>query len=972
MMTSRLHAVALFCAMAFGVTGAFAQGVQTGTIRGAIAAVDGSLLPGATVTITSTSLQGERHTVTESHGAFTFPALPAGDYVVDIVMPGMTSARRQVALPLGGSADVDVRLEVARVSETVDVTGRTVSAPAGPAVAANYRHAEIEALATPRTLTGIAALAPGVTQNGPNAQPTEGQGQVVINGALAYDNAFLLNGVDVNDNIFGWPQNLFVEDAIQETQVLTSGISAEYGRFSGGVINAVTKSGGNTLSGSYRANFSNDAWSTETPYEASRSISRRSRLNTVHEFTLGGPVEKDRLWFFLSGHLQRLNTGATLPYTGTVYDTTDSNRRGEAKVTATVKPGHTLQASALANPREQRNQANFSGGLSTIDPAALSDKRRPNHLLAANYKGAVSSRVLVEGQYSEQQFSTDLGGGTSNAIVDSPFLSFDFTRQYNAPFFDRSDPDGRNNRQVTGSVRYFSGSHDLKVGAEWFRSNKVGGNGQSATGYVFFTDYATDGAGAPLYDAGGRLMPMFVPGATQVFHYLASRGAELNVDNSSLYAQDHWRVNGHVAADLGVRIEHVGSSAPATAQAVSTGRAVPRLALSVDPRANGALVVHGTYGQYSGRYSDALLSANSPVGHPGEIDGVYVGPAGQGRDFAAGFDPANYDYDGIYASFPSANVSFADDFASPLTHELTAGTSLALGRSGSAQATYIWRRTTNLIEDYIDLSTGTTHIEQDHVDMIVSNRVYANSDTAFRAYQGLLFQARYPVSRDWTVSGHWTVQLKNEGNYEGEASGQIITSAAGDYPEAFTEAQHYPTGRLASFQRHKVDVWSIYALHFGRFGDASLSGLWRYNSARVYSLRAANQPLTSIQATMLADVGYVDAPSAQSIYYAAPGSESFAGYGTVDLSATYDVPVVRSLRPWVKVDLFNALNNQKVISWNTTIRPDASAPRDALGIRTNYVAGPLFGQPTGPGNYPAPFGGQTGGRTLRMAVGFRF
>lgn len=971
-MTTRVHAVALLCAMGFGVTGALAQGVQSGTIRGTVAAVDGSVLPGATVTISSTALQGERRTTTESHGVYSFPALPPGDYLVDVAMPGMSPARRPVTLPLGGSADVDVALGVARVSESVQVTGRATSGSPGPSVAANYRHAEIEALATPRTVTGIASLAPGVTQNGPNAQPTEGQGQVVINGALAYDNAFLLNGVDINDNIFGWPQNLFVEDAIEETQVLTSGISAEYGRFSGGVINAITRSGGNSLSGSYRANFSNDAWSTETPYEASRGISRRSRLNTVHEFTLGGPVEKERVWFFLSGRLQRLNTSGTLPFTGIVYDTTDINRRGEAKITATVKPGHTLQASALANPREQRNQANFSGGLSTIDPAALSDKRRPNHLLTANYKAALNSRVLVEGQYSEQQFATDLGGGSSSAIVDSPFLSFDFSRQYNAPFFDRADPDGRNNRQVAGSVRYFGGHHDVKVGAEWFRSSKVGGNGQSATGYVFFTDYATDSAGAPVYDGAGRLMPLFVPGATQVFHYLASRGAGLNVDTRSIYAQDHWRVNPHVAADLGMRIEHVASSAPMTEQAVSTGRAVPRLAVSIDPRASGAVVFNATYAQYSGRYSDALLSVNSPVGHPGEIDGVYVGPAGQGRDFAAGFDPANYDYDGIYASFPSANVSFADDVSSPLTHELTAGTRLTLGGTGSAQATYIWRRTTDLIEDYVNLSTGTTHIQQDHVDMIVSNRVYANSDTAFRAYQGLLFQARYPLSHDWTLSGHWTVQLKNEGNYEGEASGQILTSAAGDYPEILTESQHYPTGRLASFQRHKVDVWSIYALHFGRFGNGSVSGLWRYNSARVYSLRAANQPLSSIQATRLADLGYVDAPSSQSIYYSAPGAESFAGYGVVDLSVNYDVPVVRSLRPWIKVDLFNALNNQKVISWNTSIKPDTSAPRDVLGIRTGYVAGPFFGQATGTGNYPVPVAGQTGGRTLRLAVGFRF
>ena len=88
----------------------------------------------------------------------------------------------------------------------------------------------------------------------------------------------MLNGVDVNDNLFGTPQNLFIEDAIEETQVLTSGISAEYGRFSGGVINAITKSGGNTFSGSFRVNLTNPAWVDETPFEEENGTAHTSKL----------------------------------------------------------------------------------------------------------------------------------------------------------------------------------------------------------------------------------------------------------------------------------------------------------------------------------------------------------------------------------------------------------------------------------------------------------------------------------------------------------------------------------------------------------------------------------------------------------------------------------------------------------------------------------------------------------------------
>jgi hypothetical protein len=151
----------------------------------------------------------------------------------------------------------------------------------------------------------------------------------------------------------------------------------------------------------------------------------------------------------------------------------------------------------------------------------------------------------------------------------------------------------------------------------------------------------------------------------------------------------------------------------------------------------------------------------------------------------------------------------------------------------------------------------------------------------------------------------------------------------------------------------------------------TFSGLWRYNSGRTYTLRAANQAITAVQNQLLARAGYADAPLSQTVYYSDLGSEQFKGYGVLDGSLTYDIALAK-LRPWVKLDVFNLFNNQKVISWNTTIRQDASTPRDAIGLRSGYINGPLFGQPTGNNNYPAPFAGQTGGRTVRVALGLRF
>src|SRR5262245_29604465 len=248
--------------IACSTTLATAQGVQTGTIRGAV--VDGQQLavPGVTVTATSPALQGPRSTVTDAQGLFALAALPAGQYTLTFEISGFAKVERTIIVPLGLTIEHDVALQPSGVSETVTVVAATPIA--SPVVGGNFRQEEVEALANSRTIQGIAQLAPATTMNSPNAN------QVVINGAFAFDNVFMVNGVDVNDNLFAQPQNLFIEDAIEETQVLTSGISAEFGRFSGGVVNAITKSGSNRFGGSVRLNLTNPSWTTATPFEEIR------------------------------------------------------------------------------------------------------------------------------------------------------------------------------------------------------------------------------------------------------------------------------------------------------------------------------------------------------------------------------------------------------------------------------------------------------------------------------------------------------------------------------------------------------------------------------------------------------------------------------------------------------------------------------------------------------------------------------
>jgi len=983
-MYARLTALTALLLVAGLTADGLAQGVQTGTIRGTVRDQQGLPVPGVVVTATSPALQQPRSTISDATGGYVLLALPPGTYDVMFELSGFATVTQRTDVALGLTVDQDVAMRTAALAETVQVVAETPAPIASPVVGANFEQEEIEALATPRTLQGIATLSPALTERSPNTN------QVVINGAFAFDNVFMVNGVDVNDNLFASPQNLFIEDAIQETQVLTSGISAEYGRFSGGVINAITKSGSNNFSGSYRLNLLNPSWSEETPFEKSRGTTYPDTLQNTHEATFGGPIVRDRLWFFTAGRYGSVDSTVNLQETGIQLISNDLNKRGEIKVTGTVVPNHTIQGGYLNNPRTRTNNSGLQQFV--IDPFSEVDRSNPNMYYFTTYRGALSN-MLVEAQYSQRKFKFEDDGGTSTNILDSPFVALECLCVYNAPYFDATDPENRNNRQLTGNLTRFwtgSGRHETKIGYEFFRSQRTGGNSQSSTAYVFNADFLRGPSGAPALDADGRIIPVFVPGETYLEFWPATRGATMNVNNNSFFVQDHWAVSDRWSADLGVRFEHVKVVSTGDIVSVNTpARFVPRLGASYDVRGTGEHILHFTYGQYSGRYNEAQVGNNSPVGNPSYLPTSYTGPAGQGRNFAPGFNLANYPVrpDNLAGTpeVPLANIFQDEDLRTPVTHEFTTSYGATLGGDrGYAEASYVFRRTTNMIESFTTIPDGTTRVTLSGLDLgLVSNVVYRNTDEAKREYQALVFQSRYRLTDAWNVNGHYTIQLRNHGNYEGEGSNTPgSTSWIGDYPEAISEARHFPEGRLSNFQRHRMRIWSIYNLNMGRLGDVSVSGLWRVDSGGAYSLAARNQPATATQRALAAAAGYPDFPGPANVFFAERGSETFKGYGLLDTSINYDVPVFRSLRPWLKFDVYNLLNNQKLVAWNTTVSQDPNSPRDALGLATGFTRAATFGTATGntvtnlnstsiPA-FPQWAGGFNGGRTFRFAAGIRF
>jgi hypothetical protein len=943
-----------------GSTSLRAQGTQTGALKGTVTGTDGALLADSTVTVKSPSLQGVRAVKTDALGGYILKGLPPGQYSITYEHESFTNAERKASLGVGETLELSVALQVSGPSEVVTVLAAPDAAPVQTSQGGQNFHAEeVDRLPIARDPVTIASLAPGLSTNTPEST------QLSIGGGFGYDSQFLLDGVDASDNLFGDLQPLYIEDAISEVQVITSGVSAEYGHFTGGVVNAITKSGGNQFSGSFRTDFSNPRWTGQTPFEvANNRPEPENKVQPTYQATLGGYIVKDRLWFFTAGRALSRDTEGTLSQTGLPYTTHTDDKRFEVKLTGTLSPQHTIQATYVKDSTDLTDAPSLGDDL---DPSTLTNPSYPKSLMVAHYNGILKPNLTVEAQISRKKEGFRNVGGSSTAITDSPFLPLTLDGlTYNGPYFDATDPEDRDNRQVAASVSYFLssrnwGRHDIKAGIENFRTSHTGGNSQSPTNYVFIADYMLDANGAPVLD-GNRLVPTFVPNQSLLLNWRATRGAELDITTNTAYVNDSWTLK-RWAFNLGARFESVRRSGTEGLGGIDTTTIVPRLAASYDINGDGKWRVDATFGRYAGRYTDGQFALNSKVGNPDLVIGLYTGPEGSGRDFAPGFDVTNYVPVG--GQFNTKNVTFDSGLSAPVNEEFTLGVGHELAR-GYVKTIYVHRRTKNLVEDFINLGNGITTVTEDGTPLVtVTNKVYRNTNVPQRNYDGLQFLSEYrPFARLW-VGGSYTLQLKNEGDFEGEATNQpALSSAYGDYPELLTASRNFPLGRLSSFQRSRLRLYGRYQFDLRKKGTLELGGLFSYDSPLSYSLVAANQSLTDGQ--LARDPGYPDLGGVtQSIFFGERGIGSYESAHLFDLALRYDVPVVGRVRPYFKAQVRNMFDSQPLIAYNTTIIPNDKGPVDAYGLPTTYTKGAKFGQATSNSDFPSP-------RTFLFSLGMTF
>jgi outer membrane receptor protein involved in Fe transport len=297
----------LFAAILLLTNGANAQvagAILTGTVRDS----SGAVIPKAQVTIIDVATGVTRKITADNAGLYSAPNLLPGNYQVSVTAPGFsTEVRSGITLTVGAQQILDITMRVGQVTETVQVTGEaplvqlTSSTLSGEVNATTVRELPLNG----RSWTDLANLQPGVLQavEHPKQDVNRGFGaQLSISGARPQQNNYRLDGVSINDYSNGGPgsilgQNLGV-DAIQEFSVLTSNYSAEYGKTSGGVVNAITRSGTNSIHGSAYEFLRNSGLDANDFFANANGQPKPSFRQNQFGVSAGGPIRKDRTFIF--------------------------------------------------------------------------------------------------------------------------------------------------------------------------------------------------------------------------------------------------------------------------------------------------------------------------------------------------------------------------------------------------------------------------------------------------------------------------------------------------------------------------------------------------------------------------------------------------------------------------------------------------------------------------------------------------
>ncbi len=475
--------------------GALAQSqATTGVIEGTVVDESGGVLPGVTVTIRNTDTNFEKVLTTGPDGRFRGLLLPLGPYQVTAALPGFAKLVREgLSLAVGQSIKLSLTLKVSAVTHEIKVTAANpVIETARAEGSTEIDQAAVASLPNNgRNFLDFAKLTPSVSVvQGPDGD------EMTINGQKGIANNVSVDGADFNNPFFGEqrggqrPPFTFNLDAVKEVVVVTDGANAEFGRSSSGFVNVVTKSGTNDIHGSFHTFFKNQSLSTAPTNRDGSTGKKYDFTQTQAGFTLGGPVMKDKVFYFVSADLQR----------GSATKQTDPNRieqrvvdyfasLGSPNENGPIKHGNDADVALgkidwlitqdhLATLRATYTNSKQENGTFDVDSwgrSANATEKDDSKAVSGTLISTLSNTLLNEFRFQFARENRPRPYNGPNITGESrplPDTAFDFAHSYRfgEPFFIPVDYyDTR--VQFNDNFTVVTGQHEIKMGFEYNHVN---------------------------------------------------------------------------------------------------------------------------------------------------------------------------------------------------------------------------------------------------------------------------------------------------------------------------------------------------------------------------------------------------------------------------------------------------------------------------------------------------------------------
>ena len=818
--------------------------ITTGTIAGQITDSQGAAVPGATVGAVNPETGFQRVDVTDASGNYRLAALPVGTYDLTAELPGFrTFERKNVVVNIGTNVTLDGRLDIAALTAEVTVTATAPTvATTSSSVGEVVDLARLEALPlNGRQFANLAATVPGVGLGFHSDLTKSAQYAPQISGGNGRNVNYLVDGGDNNDDTVGGLLQMFPLEAIQEFSVLTQRFDAEFGRSNGAVLNVVTKSGTNTLRGSWFTLMRDDALNAETFTERSSNQGKQPYQRYQFGGSLGGPVVENAVHYFAAYErtqqdtVQVVDTLGVLPAENGLVDIPLRQDLFTGKITASPVPAHYL---SLRYARDRNSQPT---GSTRTARSSWATSTNTYDSLNVNHNWVLNQSALNELVFQYSHFVNDIPQGVPGATLMFPNGVFAGANPGAPQRTEQTKWQYRND--VSWRIARFGGlAHELRGGVNWIHEPELS----------VFTGQGLDG----IFQFGTNDLNGPIVMALQIG---GDPTANMPIDVYGLYVQDDWRVTDRLTLNLGVRWDYVtgmpidqgGSVNFLAMQAAGrsgrfagtvledfgqeprqdTDNVQPRLGAVYNVGGTGRDIVRGGWGIYTDlayTSSNALTAAFDAAGA-----GIFFSAVDLGGLQKADGSPFRVT-DSIETiahlnAIPPGFVGAAGEVVSPLleqpySYQSNLGWTHQLGASSSVSADYVrvdgralnMRIRPNVLVNGSRLLAG--------VGIAPSNINFRTAvSKGSSRYDALILALRRRMSDGIDVNASYT--LASATSDVGTASDEIAQNLIQDISEPFGPVQQGPSARTDS--RHAVTISGIVQAPWG----FSVAPIFHYRSA---------------------------------------------------------------------------------------------------------------------------------------------